>query len=128
VGTIGATLLMNLCEQTCEHAFDPVLQHAAALGANAVVGMCYDVTKIIQGVTEVLAYGTAVYVEKKSRRILRDRTQDSVEVFAEAPEGFELLGRGFDGLGLGQEDLASIALDEDTHNFTHSPAGSSDDF
>ena len=46
----------------------------------------------------------------------------------EAPEGFELLGRGFDGLGLGQEDLASIALDENTHDFTHSPAGSSDDY
>lgn len=58
----------------------------------------------------------------------RDRTQDSVEVFAEAPEGFELFGRGFDGLRLGLEDLASVALDEDTHDFTHSPAGSCDDF
>ena len=58
----------------------------------------------------------------------RDRTQHSVEVFAEAPEGFELLGRGFDGLGFGLKDLASIARDEDTHNFTPSPAGSSDDF
>ena len=57
-----------------------------------------------------------------------ERTQDSVEVFAEAPKGFELLGRGFDGLGFGLEDLASIALDEDTHDFTHSPAGSSEDF
>jgi hypothetical protein len=58
----------------------------------------------------------------------RDRTQDSVEVFAEAPEGFELLGRAFDGLGFGLKELASIALDKDTHNFTHSPARSSDDF
>jgi len=58
----------------------------------------------------------------------RDRTQDSVEVFAEAPEGFELLGRAFDGLRFGLKDLAPIALDEDTHNFTHSPTGSSDDF
>ncbi|HEX8893963.1 MAG TPA: heavy metal-binding domain-containing protein, partial [Terriglobales bacterium] len=41
-------------------------QHAAALGANAVVGMRYDATELMQGVTEVLAYGTAVYVEKKS--------------------------------------------------------------
>jgi len=75
-GTIGAslqtlvggniTLLTNLCEQTREHAFDLMLQHAAALGANAVVGMRYDATEIMQGVTEVLAYGTAVYVEKKS--------------------------------------------------------------
>jgi uncharacterized protein YbjQ (UPF0145 family) len=75
VGTIGATLqtivggnitlLTNLCEQTREHAFDLMLQHAAALGANAVVGMRYDATEIMQGVTEVLAYGTAVYVEKR---------------------------------------------------------------
>ena len=75
VGTIGATLqtivggnitlLTNLCEQTREHAFELMLQHAADLGANAVVGMRYDATEIMQGVTEVLAYGTAVYVEKK---------------------------------------------------------------
>ncbi len=76
VGTIGATLqtivggnitlLTNLCEQTREHAFDLMLQHAAELGANAVVGMRYDATEVMHGVTEVLAYGTAVYVEKKS--------------------------------------------------------------
>jgi uncharacterized protein YbjQ (UPF0145 family) len=76
VGTLGATLqtivggnitlLTNLCEETREHAFDLMLQHAAELGANAVIGMRYDATEIMQGVTEVLAYGTAVYVEKKS--------------------------------------------------------------
>jgi len=76
VGTIGAslqtliggniTLLTNLCEQTREHAFDLMLQHAADLGANAVIGMRYDATEVMQGVTEVLAYGTAVYVEKSS--------------------------------------------------------------
>ena len=76
VGTIGATLqtivggnitlLTNLCEQTREHAFDLMLQHAAELGANAVIGMRYDATEIMQGVTEVLAYGTAVCVEKKT--------------------------------------------------------------
>ena len=76
VGTIGATLqtivggnitlLTNLCEQTREHAFDLMLQHAAELGANAVIGMRYDATEIMQGVTEVLAYGTAVFVEKKT--------------------------------------------------------------
>lgn len=75
VGTIGATLqtivggnitlLTNLCEQTREHAFDLMLLHAAELGANAVIGMRYDATEVMQGVTEVLAYGTAVYVEKK---------------------------------------------------------------
>ncbi len=74
VGTIGAglqtliggniTLLTNLCEETREHAFDLMLQHAAQLGGNAVIGMRYDATEIMQGVTEVLAYGTAVVVEK----------------------------------------------------------------
>ena len=43
-----------------------MLQHAAELGANAVIGMRYDATEVMQGVTEVLAYGTAVYVEKSS--------------------------------------------------------------
>jgi uncharacterized protein YbjQ (UPF0145 family) len=72
-GTIGAslqtlvggniTLLSNLCEKARQEAFDLMLQHAGALGANAVVGARYDATEIMQGVTEVLAYGTAVYVE-----------------------------------------------------------------
>ncbi len=75
VGTIGASLqtlvggnislLTNLCEQTREHAFDLMLQHAAELGANAVIGVRYDATEIMQGVTEVLAYGTAVVVQKE---------------------------------------------------------------
>jgi uncharacterized protein YbjQ (UPF0145 family) len=75
VGSIGAglqtlvggniTILTNLCEQTREESFDLMLEHATALGANAVVGMRYDATEIGQGVTEVLAYGTAVTVEKK---------------------------------------------------------------
>jgi len=75
-GTIGAglqtlvggniTLLTNLCEKTREHAFDLMLQHAAELGGNAVIGMRYDATEVMQGVTEVLAYGTAVYVEKQT--------------------------------------------------------------
>ena len=72
-GTIGAglqtllggniTLLTNLCEKTRSEAFDLMLRHAAELGGNAVVGARYDATEIMQGVTEVLAYGTAVYVE-----------------------------------------------------------------
>jgi uncharacterized protein YbjQ (UPF0145 family) len=72
-GTIGAslqtilggniTLLTNLCEKTRADAFDLMLQHAAMLGGNAVVGARYDATEIMQGVTEVLAYGTAVSVE-----------------------------------------------------------------
>ncbi len=57
------TLLTNLCEKTRQEAFDLMLQHAAELGANAVVGARYDATEVMQGVTEVLAYGTAVYVE-----------------------------------------------------------------
>ena len=72
-GTIGASLqtivggnislFSKLCEQTREDAFEIMLQHAAQLGANAVIGVRYDATEITQGVTEVLAYGTAVHVE-----------------------------------------------------------------
>lgn len=58
------TLLTNLCEKTREDAFELMLQHAAEHGANAVVGMRYDATEVMQGVTEVLAYGTAVEVER----------------------------------------------------------------
>ena len=57
------TLLTNLCEKTRSEAFDLMLQHAAELGGNAVVGARYDATEVMQGVTEVLAYGTAVVVE-----------------------------------------------------------------
>lgn len=74
-GTIGAglqtlvggniSLLTNLCEKTREDAFEVMLDHASQLGANAVVGVRYDATEIMQGVTEVLAYGTAVIVEQK---------------------------------------------------------------
>src|SRR3954453_7479399 len=74
-GTIGAglqtlvggniTLLTNLCEKTRQEALDLMLQHAGQVGANAVVGVRYDATEIMQGVTEVLAYGTAVVVQPK---------------------------------------------------------------
>jgi uncharacterized protein YbjQ (UPF0145 family) len=60
------TILTNLCETTREDAYELMLQHAAAHGANAVVGMRYDATEVMQGVTEVLAYGTAVEVERIS--------------------------------------------------------------
>lgn len=73
-GTIGAglqtlvggniSLLTNLCEKTRAEAFDLMLKHAGDLGANAVIGARYDATEIMQGVTEVLAYGTAVVVER----------------------------------------------------------------
>src|SRR6202030_4047513 len=57
------TLLTNLCERARSEAFDLMLQHAAEIGGNAVVGARYDATEVMQGVTEVLAYGTAVLVE-----------------------------------------------------------------
>jgi uncharacterized protein YbjQ (UPF0145 family) len=76
LGSIGAglqtimggniTLLTELCENTREEAYELMLQHAAEHGANAVVAMRYDATEIMQGVTEVLAYGTAVVVERNS--------------------------------------------------------------
>lgn len=58
------TLFSNLCEKTREEAFVLMLEHAEQIGANAVVGIRYDATEIMQGVTEVLVYGTAVTVEK----------------------------------------------------------------
>lgn len=72
VGNIGAsiqtlfgghiTLYSELCEKARDDAFQLMLQHAASLGANAVVGIRYDATDIAPGVTEVLCYGTAVFV------------------------------------------------------------------
>jgi uncharacterized protein YbjQ (UPF0145 family) len=56
------TLYTELCEKTREDAFELMMQHAAERGANAVVCMRYDANEIMQGVTEVLAYGTAVQV------------------------------------------------------------------
>jgi uncharacterized protein YbjQ (UPF0145 family) len=74
IGTIGAslqtliggniTLLTDLCEKTRNEAFALMLEHASALGANAVVGIRYDATEVMQGVTEVLCYGTAVTVTR----------------------------------------------------------------
>src|SRR5258705_11229521 len=74
LGTIGAslqtlvggniTLLTELCEKTRADAFELVLQHAEALGANGVIGLRYDATEVMQGGTEVLCYGTAVIVAR----------------------------------------------------------------
>jgi len=71
--TLGATLQTivggnitvwtTLCEQTRNDAFDIMIQHATEIGANAIIGARYDTTELSQGVTEVLAYGTAVIVE-----------------------------------------------------------------
>ncbi len=60
------TVLTNLCERTREEAFELLLEHAAQHGANAIVALRYDATEVMQGVTEVLAYGTAVQVERIS--------------------------------------------------------------
>jgi uncharacterized protein YbjQ (UPF0145 family) len=70
LGTVGAslqtlvggdiTLFSNLCEETRAHAFQRMSQHAAEMGANGIIGVRYDATEIMQGVTEVLCYGTAV--------------------------------------------------------------------
>ncbi|MGH7951828.1 MAG: YbjQ family protein [Limisphaerales bacterium] len=60
------TLYTNLCERAREDAFNKMLSHAGELGANAVIGVRYDATEIAQGITEVICYGTAVYVEKAS--------------------------------------------------------------
>jgi uncharacterized protein YbjQ (UPF0145 family) len=75
IGNIGAgiqaifggniTLFTNLCERAREEAFDMMMKHAEQLGANAVVGVRYDATEIMQGITEVLCYGTAVVVKEK---------------------------------------------------------------
>ena len=73
VGNIGAsiqtifggniTLYTNLCERARVDAYNLMIEHASGRGANGLVGVRYDATEVAPGVTEVLAYGTAVYVE-----------------------------------------------------------------
>ena len=58
------TLYTELCERARGDAYNLMLTHAGELGANAVVGMRYDATEISPGITEVLCYGTAVFVEQ----------------------------------------------------------------
>lgn len=77
VGTLGAsiqtlfggniTLYTELCEQARQEAFDLMVRHGADVGANAIVAMRYDANEIAPGVTEVLAYGTAVVIEPAGR-------------------------------------------------------------
>jgi uncharacterized protein YbjQ (UPF0145 family) len=59
------TIYSELCEQARKDAFQLMIEHAREKGANAVIGMRYDATELAPGITEVLAYGTAVRVEKK---------------------------------------------------------------
>ncbi len=73
-GTIGGslqtlfggniTLFTELCEKSRQEAFDMMVDHAEQLGANAVIGVRYDATELMNGVTEVLCYGTAVTVSR----------------------------------------------------------------
>src|SRR6204780_640108 len=73
IGNLGAamqtivggniTIFSELCEKTREDAFELMVDHGVTRGANAIIGMRYDATEIMNGVTEVLAYGTAVIVE-----------------------------------------------------------------
>ena len=75
VGSIGGalqtlvggniSLFTDLCERTRQDTFDQMLQHAEMLGANSVIGIRYDATEMMQGVSEILIYGTAVRVERE---------------------------------------------------------------
>ena len=58
------SIYIELCEKAREEAFQHLIQHAAERGANAIINMRYDANEVLEGVTEVLAYGTAVKVEK----------------------------------------------------------------
>lgn len=74
IGNIGAslqalvggniTLYTSLCERAREDAFNQMITHAGEMGANAIIGVRYDATEIGPGITEVLCYGTAVFVEQ----------------------------------------------------------------
>jgi uncharacterized protein YbjQ (UPF0145 family) len=77
IGNIGAgiqtifggqiTIYQELCEKAREEAFELMVAHAIQMGANAVVGMRYDANEVASGITEVLAYGTAVTVDQISK-------------------------------------------------------------
>lgn len=73
-GTVGASLqtlvggnislFTELCEKTRSEGFEMMVAHAEQMGANAIIGIRYDATEVMNGVTEVLCYGTAVVLEK----------------------------------------------------------------
>ncbi|HBX49723.1 MAG: hypothetical protein A2309_08405 [Bacteroidetes bacterium RIFOXYB2_FULL_35_7] len=58
------SIYQELCEKTRKEAFDLMVQHASEIGAHAIICMRYDANEVMNGVTEVLAYGTAVKIEK----------------------------------------------------------------
>lgn len=78
IGTIGAglqtifggniTLFTELCEKTRLDSFEEMIKHAEALGANGIIGFRYDANEVMSGVAEVLAYGTAVILEKETSK------------------------------------------------------------
>jgi uncharacterized protein YbjQ (UPF0145 family) len=59
------SIYMELCEKAREEAFQIMCSHADQMGANAIIGMRYDANEVMAGVTEVLAYGTAVHIERQ---------------------------------------------------------------
>jgi uncharacterized protein YbjQ (UPF0145 family) len=59
------TIYTQMCEKARMDAYKDMMVHAETMGANAIIGMRYDANEIAQGITEVLAYGTAVYIEKE---------------------------------------------------------------
>lgn len=77
IGNIGAgfqslvggkiTIYVELCENAREEAFNLMMQHASQMGANAIVAMRYDANEVADGITEVLAYGTAVILQPDKR-------------------------------------------------------------
>jgi uncharacterized protein YbjQ (UPF0145 family) len=63
----NVTIYTDLAEQARQEAYDNLVAHAVGMGANAVLAMRYDANEIMEGITEVLAYGTAVWVEEDGR-------------------------------------------------------------
>lgn len=63
------TVYTELCEHARQEAFELLMEHARQMGANAVIGMRYDANEVMDGVTEVLAYGTAVVIEKETQPV-----------------------------------------------------------
>ena len=62
------TMYTTMCEQARDDAFNQMIAHAAELGANAIIGIRYDANEIGAGITEVLCYGTAVFVEPEEKK------------------------------------------------------------
>ena len=58
------SLYTEMCDRARGEAFNLMIQHAGEMGANAIIGVRYDATEIAPGITEVLCYGTAVFVER----------------------------------------------------------------